>query len=61
MIDWQTIVVVLIIFAACGYVARRGFIKLRTVQDSACETGCGKCVTTSKTNKESLIQISRLK
>jgi hypothetical protein len=61
MIDWQTIIVVLIILAALLYVARRVFVKLRSVKDSSCETGCGKCEPSSTTQKKekSFIQISR--
>jgi len=59
--DWQTTIVVLIIFAACGYVARRGLMKLSSLKTADCETGCGKCATSSKSNKEGLVQISRFK
>ena len=47
--DWQTLVVALIILAACAYVARRGLKRLRSFRLSgqggarACETGCGSC------------------
>jgi hypothetical protein len=65
MTDWQTIVVVLIILAACFFVARRGWFRLRAMnaEDGSCETGCGKCETSStatKSNKKSLVQIVRL-
>lgn len=64
MIDWQTIVVVLIILAALFFVARRGFLRIRSMKanDTSCETGCGKCESNSAThkNKRTIIQISRL-
>ena len=61
MIDWQTIVVVLIILAACFYVTQRGLMQLRSMKDSSCETGCGKCESNSTTQKKkkSFVQISR--
>lgn len=63
MMEWQNVIVGLIILAACLYVGKRGLTKLRAMKskDSACETGCGKCETSSKrkTNK-TVFQISRL-
>jgi hypothetical protein len=62
MIDWQTLVVVLIILAALFYVARRVFVRLCSMnsKETSCETGCGKCESNSTThkNKKSLVQIS---
>jgi hypothetical protein len=61
MIDWQTIAVVLIILAASFYVAWRGLMRLRSMKDSSCETGCGKCESspTTKKKEKSFVQISR--
>ena len=47
--DWQIITVLLIICAACVYVARRAWARLRSflltrgANASTCATGCGKC------------------
>ena len=50
MIDWQTIAAALVILAACAYVARRAWARLRSFRASggrggaaSCATGCGKC------------------
>lgn len=67
MFDWQTLTVTLIILAACAYVARRGWGRLRSFRatgagDSAsCATGCGKCgdTETKSTTAKTLIQIGR--
>ncbi|MGB8509927.1 MAG: FeoB-associated Cys-rich membrane protein [Pyrinomonadaceae bacterium] len=66
-LDWQTIAVSLIILAACLYVARRAFARLRSFGKSGrggaatCETGCGSCGSASqKTTKPAptFVQIS---
>ena len=45
MLDWQNIVVGLILLAAAGYLLRRGLQRLRSFRarggTSPCETGCG--------------------
>jgi hypothetical protein len=48
LIDWQNIAVVVIVLAACVYVGRRGWARLRSFQarranDTGCATGCGSC------------------
>ena len=49
MLDWQTILVFLIILTAGVYVGRRFFLRLRGFwTKGSCETGCGKCETTTK-------------
>ena len=66
MLDWQTIVVALIILAAFVYVARRGLMRLRSMNansnNASCETGCGKCgpVSRNEAKTKSFIQIRKL-
>ncbi|HEV2765069.1 MAG TPA: hypothetical protein VGV38_18955 [Pyrinomonadaceae bacterium] len=47
MFDWQSIAAALVILAACAYVARRAWARLRSFRaaggGASCETGCGKC------------------
>ncbi|MDX6692880.1 MAG: hypothetical protein QOF02_483 [Blastocatellia bacterium] len=68
MLDWQTIAVILIIMAACLYVGRHGWRRLRSFRaggknvDNACATGCGQCPSNeSKTSAPAttLVQIRR--
>jgi hypothetical protein len=68
MIDWQTITVALIVLAAAAYVARRGWRRLRSfsrarLNDSTCETGCGKCPATKTmaTPQTMFVPINRAK
>lgn len=60
--DWQTIIVALIILAASFFVARRVWSRIRSMnaKGDSCETGCGKCGTTAATqrNTKSLVQLS---
>jgi hypothetical protein len=57
MLDWQNILVALILVAAVGYVLRRGLQRLRSFRasrvTSPCETGCGSCNDGESTRKES--------
>jgi hypothetical protein len=62
--DWQTIIAVLIVLAACAYVGRRGWLRLRslvsakTPAGASCATGCGACGSSEKpSNKQALYQI----
>ena len=68
MLDWQTIIVALIIIAALAYVARRALNRLRSLRirknsaESSCAVGCGNCgddeqIKTAKT----IVNIVRLK
>ena len=69
MIDWQTIAAALVILAACAYVARRAWARLRSFRAAggrggaaSCATGCGKCddVGRAETTLENTIcRISR--
>jgi hypothetical protein len=47
MIDWQNILVGLIVLAAVVYVSRRALTRLRAFRSSRssapCDTGCGSC------------------
>ena len=70
MLDWQNILVALIVVAAFGYVARRGLKRLRSFRagkgDSAaaCETGCGSCGESQKpstTTRTVFVEIGRSK
>ena len=71
MLDWQNILVALIVAAAFGYVARRGLKRLRSFRagkgDSAsasCETGCGSCGERQKpstTPRTVFVEIGRSK
>jgi hypothetical protein len=50
--DTQTILVSLIILAAVVYAVRRMLARLRGFSSSrSCETGCGKCATSSAESK----------
>jgi hypothetical protein len=54
--DWQTILVILIVLAAAFFVGRRIWQRLHSFSRAtanSCETGCGKCGTT--TQKSSLV------
>jgi hypothetical protein len=71
-LDWQTIVVWLIIFGALAYVGRRGWGRVRSFgagvrAKNACASGCGSCgdgpqaMATSATNAKPqnvLVQIT---
>ncbi|HEX8709688.1 MAG TPA: FeoB-associated Cys-rich membrane protein [Pyrinomonadaceae bacterium] len=53
MIDWQTLIVALIILAAVVYAGRRAWSRLRALSasrasQSSCETGCGSCQTSTQ-------------
>jgi len=53
MLDWQNILVALIVLAAVGYVARRGLQRLRSFRagkgdSTSCATGCGSCGESQK-------------
>lgn len=70
MLDWQNILVALIVLAAVGYVARRGLQRLRSFRagkgDSAadCATGCGSCAESQKpstTPRTVFVEIGRSK
>lgn len=73
MLDWQDILVALIVLAAVGYVARRGLRRLRSFRagkkdDSAsassCMTGCGSCGESQKpltTPRTVFVEIGRSK
>jgi len=71
MFDWQTIAAALIILAACVYVARRAWARLRSMRapgemnsDPSCATGCGKCGdagAVEATPRKVLVQIGRAK
>ncbi len=73
MLDWQNILVALIVLAAVGYVARRGLQHLRSFRagkkgDSAsassCTTGCGSCGESPKpstTPRTVFVEIGRSK
>jgi len=45
--DWQTIIVAVIILAALAYTARRGLARLNSFRanktGAPCSTGCGSC------------------
>ncbi len=45
--DWQTIIVAIIILAALAYTTRRGLARLNSFRasknDASCATGCGSC------------------
>jgi hypothetical protein len=48
LIDWQNVVVLLLVLAALAYVGRRGWARVRSLgargkDDAACATGCGSC------------------
>jgi hypothetical protein len=47
MFDWQTILVILAIFAALLYTGSRAWKRINAFRlsrsNSACETGCGSC------------------
>ncbi|HEX8399833.1 MAG TPA: FeoB-associated Cys-rich membrane protein [Pyrinomonadaceae bacterium] len=43
MLDWQTILVFLVIFGAAFFAGHRAWLKFRGLSDSGCATGCGKC------------------
>lgn len=48
IIDWQTIIVALLILGALMYVGRRGLARVRSLYTTkaganTCDTGCGKC------------------
>jgi hypothetical protein len=58
MLDWQTILVFLIIFAASLFAGHRVWLKLRGLSDSSCATGCGKCGTENSSSAK-LLQIKR--
>lgn len=51
--DFQTVLVLLVILAAVVYAGRRVFNRLRGFSSSgdSCETGCGKCAAQSKPSK----------
>lgn len=71
MLNWQNILVALIVFGAVAYVARRGFQRLRSFRagkgDSAsslCATGCGSCGESQKpstTPRTVFVEIGRSK
>jgi hypothetical protein len=71
MLNWQNILVALIVLAAFCYVARRGMERLRSfrasrgVSDgSSCETGCGSCGESQKpsnTPRTVFVEIGRSK
>jgi hypothetical protein len=58
MLDWQTILVFLIIFAAAFFAGYRIWLKFRGLSDSGCGTGCGKCGT-ENSSPAKLLQIKR--
>ncbi|MGI8654687.1 MAG: FeoB-associated Cys-rich membrane protein [Pyrinomonadaceae bacterium] len=63
--DWQTIIVALIILAALAYTARRGLARFNSFRanNSSCTTGCGSCGGSEKpvTNPAKvLVSIDRL-
>lgn len=72
-LDWQNILVALIVLAAVAYVARRGLQRIRSFRagkgDSAsaapsCATGCGSCVESEKpstTPRTVFVEIGRSK
>lgn len=65
--DWQTIIVALLILGAVVYVGRRGMRRLRAfgaskAASASCDTGCGSCdgaTARSTTPVTTLIQINR--
>ena len=66
MIDWQTVVVALVVAAALLYVARRGLARLRSFVTkgggASCATSCGKCGEETGTRAAAgpaLVQIKR--
>ncbi|PYS89460.1 MAG: hypothetical protein DMF64_17720 [Acidobacteria bacterium] len=69
LLDWQNIAVLLIVLAACVYVGRRGWARLRSFQarraeDAGCATGCGSCGSEPRTlqpQAKLLIQLGREK
>ena len=71
MLNWQNILVALIVLAALCYVARRGLQRLRSFRatrggsDGApCETGCGSCNESQKpseTPRTVFVEIGRSK
>ncbi len=64
--DWQTVIVVLIILAALAYIARRGFSRLNSFRanknNASCATGCGSCGGEKSTPNPAkvLVSIDRL-
>jgi hypothetical protein len=63
--EWQTIIAALIVLAACAYVGRRGWLRLRSLvstkspADTSCGTGCGGCGAGEKMpKKQTLYQIA---
>jgi hypothetical protein len=71
MLNWQNILVALIVLAALCYVARRGLQRLRSFRASrgssesaSCETGCGSCNESQKpstTPRTVFVEIGRSK
>ena len=73
MFDWQNVTVALIILAACLYVGRRVWARLRSLggardgqAGASCATGCGACGGDDKTEQRAatppakvLVQIGR--
>jgi len=58
--DWQTLIVYLILASACFFVGRRILNKVRSISGSTkngCDTGCGKCGT--QTSGSKLLEIKR--
>ena len=62
-VDWQTVIVLLIVAGAFLYVARRGLARLRsfTSKGGDCATGCGKCgeVDAPLRQRDVLTQVGR--
>ncbi|MDQ3651056.1 MAG: FeoB-associated Cys-rich membrane protein [Acidobacteriota bacterium] len=73
MIDWQNIVVMLIVLGAALYVVRRGWSRFRSFRASgdggaaaSCTTGCGGCANNQQPAaaattpvSKTLVQLSR--
>jgi len=66
--DWQTIIVALIILAALAYTTRRGLARLNSFRanknNASCATGCGSCGGSEKSTATKpatvLVSIGRL-
>ena len=63
-LDWQIILVALIVITAGIYISRRVLRRVKSLTsksgDGSCASGCGSCGTNETTNKQSsVVQITR--
>ena len=65
MIDWQNIVVMLIVLGAALYVVRRGWSRFRSFRASgdgnaaSCATGCGGCANNQQPAASATTQVAK--